>query len=157
MSEQHFWMIYFILLLPRLKDDDYMLLSTLEIVQIHEVLLQKLRNKNNTSMELTEDTNGNTSLSEKGSEVNSTEEANKTTKSETLEDDVSFSDLEDEDNDLSSRLSSIRQRESSRVSSASEASDWIHLNERKANQSRHYSESEESNDWQAVGDVDLLS
>ncbi|CAI9285269.1 unnamed protein product [Lactuca saligna] len=69
MSEQHFWMIYFILLLPRLKDDDYMLLSTLEIVQIHEGLLQKLRNKNNTSMELTEDTNGNTSLSEKGSEV----------------------------------------------------------------------------------------
>ncbi|CAI9261969.1 unnamed protein product [Lactuca saligna] len=157
MSEQHFWMIYFILLLPRLKDDDYMLLSTLEIVQIHEVLLQKLRNKNNTSMELTEDTNGNKSLSEKGSEVNSTEEANKTTKSETHEDDVSFSDPEDEDTDLSSRLSGIRQRESSRVSSASEASDWVRLNERKANQSSHYSESEDSSDWQAVGDVDLLS
>ncbi|XP_023772443.1 uncharacterized protein LOC111921087 [Lactuca sativa] len=107
-------------------------------------------------MELTEDTNGNTSLSEKGSEVNSTEYAKKTTKSETHEDDVSFSDLEDEDNDLSSRSSGIRQRESSTVSLASEASDWVHLNERKANQSRHYSKSEESSDWQAVGDVSDL-
>ncbi|CAH1424027.1 unnamed protein product [Lactuca virosa] len=155
MSEQHFWMIYFILLLPRLKEDDYMLLSTPEIVEIREVLLQKLRNKNNTSMELSEDTKGNTSLSEKGSEVNSSEQANKSTKSEHHEDDVSFSDLEDEDNDLSGRLSGIRQRESSRVSSASETSDWVRLNERKTNQSRHYSESEESSDWQAVGDVDL--
>ncbi|KAI3790303.1 hypothetical protein L2E82_03252 [Cichorium intybus] len=159
MSEQQFWMIYFILLLPRLNEDDHMLLSTPEIVQIREVLLEKLRNKNNTPMDFSKDTNQNehvnTSLSEKGSEVNTSEEA-KTVKTENREDDLSFSDLEDEDNDLSGRFSGIRQTQSRRVSSASETSDWVRLNEQKTSRSRH-SESEESSDWQTVGvgDVDF--
>ncbi|KAL4589824.1 hypothetical protein LXL04_002734 [Taraxacum kok-saghyz] len=151
MSEQHFWMIYFILLLPRLNEDDYTLLSTPEIVEIREVLLQKLRNKNNTPMEFSEGRNererGNTSLSEKGSEVNSSEQA----RTGNHEDDVSFSDLEDEENEVSGRLSGNRQRESRRVSSASETSDWVRLNERRSSRSRH-SESEESSDWVGVGD-----
>ncbi|KVH93745.1 hypothetical protein Ccrd_004205 [Cynara cardunculus var. scolymus] len=180
MSEQEFWVIYFILLLPRLNEDECRLLSTPEIVQVREVLLQKLRKKN-APMEFSETENPrepeNRNSSEKGFQVNSSERikisgdtsANrmKTENNENCElseqhheDDVSFSDLEDEDNDLSGRLSGIRQTQSSNLSSASESGDWIRLNEtqggeRKARTHERRSESEGSSDWLTVEDVDL--
>ncbi|KAL9242459.1 hypothetical protein vseg_016452 [Gypsophila vaccaria] len=44
-SDLQFWMIYFILLLPRLNDDDLELLSTPQIVKARETLLMMLREK----------------------------------------------------------------------------------------------------------------
>ncbi|MFS7991412.1 putative BSD domain-containing protein [Helianthus anomalus] len=154
MSEQQFWLIYFILLVPQLNEDDCRLLSTPEILQMHEALLQKLRNKKNTPI-ATEDT-----LDEKGSMVNITKPessseidnaAANTTKSKNRASDVCFSDIEDEE---------FKQTQSSRVSSASENSDWVRIGgTSKANRSRYrgrQSESEESSsDWHAVEDLDL--
>ncbi|KAL2500675.1 BSD domain-containing protein [Forsythia ovata] len=50
-SHGKFWMIYFILLLPRLNEDDLKLLSTPEVVEMRESLLQKLQNKSNAPQE----------------------------------------------------------------------------------------------------------
>ncbi|KNA22935.1 hypothetical protein SOVF_029330 [Spinacia oleracea] len=44
-SEKQFWMIYFILLLPRLNEEDLELLSTPDIVEARETLLMMLRAK----------------------------------------------------------------------------------------------------------------
>ncbi|KAI7728562.1 hypothetical protein M8C21_001080 [Ambrosia artemisiifolia] len=142
MSEQHFWMIYFVLLVPRLNVDDYRLLSTPE---------------KNTPAECSDDTHD-----EKGSVVSSTEQsenplqdnATDRMKNKNSEDDVSFSDLDDE------TLSGIKQTQSCRFSSASENSDWVRLGgTSRANRSIHRerrSESEgSSSDWHAVEDVDL--
>ncbi|KAJ0724320.1 putative BSD domain superfamily protein [Helianthus annuus] len=153
MSEQQFWMIYFIMLVPQLNEDDCRLLSTPEILQMHEALLRKLRNKKNTPI-ATEDT-----LDEKGSMVNitkpesssETDNAANMTKNKNRTSDVCFSDIEDEE---------FKQTQSSRVSSASENSDWVRIGgTSKTNRSRYrgrQSESEESSsDWHAVEDLDL--
>ncbi|KAJ0865006.1 hypothetical protein HanRHA438_Chr12g0535961 [Helianthus annuus] len=152
-SEQQFWMIYFIMLVPQLNEDDCRLLSTPEILQMHEALLQKLRNKKNTPI-AAED-----ALNEKGSMVNitkpesssETDNAANTTKNKNRTSEVCFSDIEDEE---------FKQTQSSRVSSASENSDWVRIGgTSKANRSRYrgrQSESEESSsDWHAVEDLDL--
>ncbi|XP_028117201.1 14-3-3 protein 10-like [Camellia sinensis] len=47
LSEEKFWMIYFILLLPRLHEHDAKLLSTPEIVEARQILLQKLYENRN--------------------------------------------------------------------------------------------------------------
>ncbi|XP_028105994.1 uncharacterized protein LOC114305071 [Camellia sinensis] len=47
LSEEKFWMIYFILLLPRLHEHDAKLLSTPEIVEARRILLQKLYENRN--------------------------------------------------------------------------------------------------------------
>nr|XP_043625170.1 uncharacterized protein LOC122596624 [Erigeron canadensis] len=148
-SEEHFWMIYFILLLPRLDEDGYRLLSTPEVVHVREVLLEKLRNKKNTPTGISEDTPNET-----GSQViknplhqvtgTSTETGNATNriKTENREEDESFSDVQ-----------------STRLSSASENSDWVRLSESSKTIRSTYrerrSESEESSDWHAVEDGDL--
>ncbi|PWA41302.1 BSD domain-containing protein [Artemisia annua] len=97
--------------------------------------------------------NQKNTLEEKGSTVNSTKQSegdqtgdvtNRMTKNKNHEDDVSFSDVE---------------IQSSRLSSASENSDWVRLSAKaKANRSTYrerHSESEESSDWHAVEDTDL--
>uniref|UniRef100_A0A2C9UKI1 BSD domain-containing protein n=1 Tax=Manihot esculenta TaxID=3983 RepID=A0A2C9UKI1_MANES len=78
------------------------------------------------------------------------------------EEDVSFSDLEDDDNDLSSRLSSSRQAQG--IIRAPSSTDWVQLNEssevgsdpQKARQSisRERDSDVESNDWLKVDDFD---
>ncbi|KAI3814638.1 hypothetical protein L1987_14281 [Smallanthus sonchifolius] len=155
MSEQRFWMIYFILLVPRLNEDDCRLLSTPDILQMHEVLLQKLRNKNTPiATGFSEDT-----PNEKGSMVNrtktesshETDNATNMIKNKNREDDVYFSEVEDEE---------VKQTLSSRFSSASENSDWVRVSgTSKASRSMYRgrrSESEESSsDWHAVEDVDI--
>ncbi|GKA76217.1 BSD domain-containing protein [Tanacetum coccineum] len=139
MSKEQFWMIYFILLIPRLNEDDFRLLSTPEIDQVREVLLQQLRNQKNTH-----DEKGSTVNSTKQSEGDQTGDATNRLKNKIHEDDVSFSDVE---------------IQSSRLSSASENSDWVRLSAKaKANRSTYrerHSESEESSDWHAVEDTDL--
>ncbi|PWA75641.1 BSD domain-containing protein [Artemisia annua] len=122
MSGEQFWLIYFILLIPRLNEDDFRLLSTPEIDQVREVL-QQLRNQKNTH-------------DEKGSMVNSTKQSEG-----------------DQTGDAQIEI------QSSRLSSASENSDWVRLSAKaKANRSTYrerHSESEESSDWHAVEDTDL--
>ncbi|PWA50372.1 BSD domain-containing protein [Artemisia annua] len=136
MSGQQFWLIYFILLIPRLNEDDSRLLSTPEIDQVREVLLQQQKN--------THDEKGSMVNSTKQSEGDQTGDATNRLKNKNNEDDVSFSDVE---------------IQSSRLSSASENSDWVRLSAKaKANRATYrerHSESEESSDWHAVEDTDL--
>ncbi|KAF2310590.1 hypothetical protein GH714_015087 [Hevea brasiliensis] len=79
-----------------------------------------------------------------------------------IEEDVSFSDLEDDDNGLSSRLSGSRQAQD--IIRAPSPTDWVQLNEssgagggpQKARQSisREKDSDGESNDWLKVDDFD---
>ncbi|KAH0654310.1 hypothetical protein KY289_031988 [Solanum tuberosum] len=55
LSDQQFWMIYFVLLLPRLNGNDLELLSTPEIVEVRETLLQQLQNKKDPQPEESKD------------------------------------------------------------------------------------------------------
>ncbi|KAL6974115.1 hypothetical protein U1Q18_028298 [Sarracenia purpurea var. burkii] len=83
--------------------------------------------------------------------------------------DVSFSDMEDDDNDLSDRLSISRSRKSEWVSSPNGSNEWVRLNEnsvtrgggQKQGQSSTFqekdSEGEDSTGWLTVDEVDLDS
>ncbi|XP_076902219.1 uncharacterized protein LOC143556889 [Bidens hawaiensis] len=137
MNEQQFWMIYFILLVPRLNENDRCLLLTPEILQMHEDTKGSMVNRAKT----------------KASGEVEVDDATNTMKNKKREDDVCFTDVEDEE---------YKQTQSSRVSSASENSDWIRVGgggTSKANRSRYHerrSESEgSSSDWHAVEDGDL--
>lgn len=78
------------------------------------------------------------------------------------EEEISFSDLEDDDNDLSHRSSDLRQAVEN--SSPGGASDWVKLSgssteiqigQQKSGQSKEKdSEGEESSDWLTVDDFD---
>ncbi|KAM0017999.1 putative BSD domain superfamily protein [Helianthus debilis subsp. tardiflorus] len=156
MTEQQFWIIYFVLLVPRLNADDYRLLSTPQIVRVRETVLQKLRNNKNMatgcSCSCSDDTRD-----EKGSMVNSysTEQSENpfqdAATNRKSEDDVSFNDLDDETS------SGVKRTQSWRFSSASENSDWVRLGGTlKVKRCERRSESEgSSSDWHAVEDVDL--
>ncbi|XP_021987052.1 uncharacterized protein LOC110883646 [Helianthus annuus] len=155
MTEQQFWIIYFVLLVPRLNADDYRLLSTPQIVRVREMVLRKLRNNKNMptgcSCSCSDDTRD-----EKGSMVNSTEQSENpfqdaATNRKSEEGDVSLSDLDDETS------SGVKRIQSCRFSSASENSDWVRLGGTlKVKRCERRSESEESSsDWHAVEDVDL--
>ncbi|KAK2965435.1 hypothetical protein RJ640_017075 [Escallonia rubra] len=246
LTEEQFWMIYFILLLPRLNEDDFKLLSTpearlflhmpnfvyfckmdwlyyddrysgfifsnmlmttekteksnfyfLSIVEVREVLLQRLRDKKINPLGTPEETE-TVDSSQKGDKLRSTkgvsspsdafklpiqvmntvegvetyehenieqrsgeEEKDRSTfadarKGPKSEEEVSFSDLEDDDNNLSGRLSGFRKAESS----CSESNEWVRLNKdvrRRVSQSTSRekdSEGESSNEWLAVDDID---
>ncbi|KAK9706217.1 hypothetical protein RND81_07G111500 [Saponaria officinalis] len=227
-SEQQFWMIYFILLLPRLNDDDLELLSTPQIVDARETLLMMLRMKkdeeNNSEnshpynsstldnkvdaeaknissvrdattienpISLSKDSNESDTVDKKlagiedastatstqydpadgkagdpkSREVPSSEvpKAHENPKSFQTEDDVSFSDLEeDDDHDLRNRETSSGSYQIKRNSSTEGSTDWVRLNEgtreshvRGQSSSRERdSEGEESTDWLTVDDFD---
>ncbi|XP_015083020.1 uncharacterized protein LOC107026534 [Solanum pennellii] len=55
LSDLQFWMIYFVLLLPRLSGNDLELLSTPEIVEVRETLLQQLQSKKDPQPEESKD------------------------------------------------------------------------------------------------------
>ncbi|KAJ7956746.1 putative BSD domain-containing protein [Quillaja saponaria] len=198
-----FWMIYFLLLLPRLNERDFDLLSTLKIVEARDLLLQKLLNKRNEEVKnagnpgtlgITQDkeasqrgrrtipsqeteieteivnaTNGlgiNDDGDNKDTEQ-SLEDTDTSTTSLTAQkkleydEDVSFSDLEDEESDHSDRLSGHRGSHDIRCSSPSGSSDWVQLNESSETRvgkqkSRHLKENsgDESSDWLTVDDFD---
>ncbi|MFS7982108.1 hypothetical protein Hanom_Chr10g00958851 [Helianthus anomalus] len=152
MTEQQFWIIYFVLLVPRLNADDYRLLTNPQIVRVRETVLQKLSNNKNmpTGCSCSDDTHD-----EKGSMVNSTEQSENPFQEAATnwksEDDVSVSDLDDETS------SGVKRTQSCRFSSASESSDWVRLGgTSKVKRCERRSESEESSStWHAVEDVDL--
>ncbi|KAL3532294.1 hypothetical protein ACH5RR_005815 [Cinchona calisaya] len=201
LSDGQFWMIYFVLLLPRLNEIDMELLSTSEIIEVRETLLQKLQNKS-TQVE----TSGNSEAVDTpavGHEIGATQGEERLSEQKDIaagerevetgktggkledkhagqgksldhqklsknEDDVSFSDLEDDDNDLSDRVSGFRSTQSGRGSSASESNEWVRLTENSEVQGAQNksglstirgkdSEGEESSDWLAVDDIDLDS
>ncbi|XP_021741783.1 putative uncharacterized protein DDB_G0289963 [Chenopodium quinoa] len=224
--EKQFWMIYFILLHPRLNnDEDLELLSTPEIVEARETLLTMLQAKkskdissenpqsgssnnegdipmiNSQSAEdVTTSENSNASESVKGTESNNSkkileaedgcsfsfndhnesdakpdkwEEKEKSVSIGTSaaapkqfqsEDDVSFSDLEDDDNDLPNRLSSSGPSQSKGTSSPEGSNEWVRLNEnvevRGSEVKGHStlrdrdSEGEDSTGWLTVDDFD---
>ncbi|GMI97654.1 hypothetical protein like AT2G10950 [Hibiscus trionum] len=205
LGDERFWMIYFILLLPRLNEHDFDLLSTPEVVETRDSLLQKLRNNKNAqteessldasqeSGEFCETIQENVPPSEEkvseivnaaeGLEITSgednteqwAEEADISSGSSVScknnlehEEDVSFSDLEDNDNYLSNRVSVPKSKHHGSAPSSSGSSDWVQLNKRpetrgglqKAGQwnSRDkHSEGEESNDWLTDDDfVDVV-
>ncbi|KAK3038067.1 hypothetical protein RJ639_032046 [Escallonia herrerae] len=207
LTEEQFWMIYFILLLPRLNEDDFKLLSTPEaslflhmpnfIIEVREVLLQRLRDKKIDPLGTPEETE-TVDSSQKGDKLRSTQGVSSPSDADKLpiqvmntvegveiyehenteqrsgeaekdrstfadaqkgpksEEEVSFSDLEDNDNDLSGRLSGFRKAESS----CSESNEWVRLNKdvrRRVGQSTSRekdSEGESSSEWLAVDDID---
>lgn len=79
------------------------------------------------------------------------------------EDDISFSDLEGNESDISSRSSGLRPAQAIRGCSPSGSNDWVRLNRSSAIDSGHQrtgtlkekdSEGEESNDWLTVDKFD---
>ncbi|KAK8682966.1 hypothetical protein V6N13_039043 [Hibiscus sabdariffa] len=204
LGEERFWMIYFILLLPRLNERDFELLSTPEVVATRDALLQKLQNNKNaetgnSSLDASQEsgkfggkTQENVSSEERVNEIVNAAEGLEITSGEDNaeqwieeadissgssvrvennlehEEDVSFSDLEDEDNYLSNRVSAPKSKQHKKAPSSSGSNDWVQLNNRpeahgnlqKAGQSSSrdkYSEGEESNDWLTDDDfVDVV-
>lgn len=201
LGDNRFWMIYFILLLPRLNEEDFELLSTPKIIATRNTLLQKLQTTRNVQVG-----NNTSDASQKSSEIGGTQEENigsrekdvtkivNATKDLEIEDeenteqwleeddtdtgfsvstrkeihheeDVSFSDLEDESNDRPGRLSARRSAEGTKAISPSGSSDWVQLHESsmhrgdleracRSTTSRDKDSEGESSDWLAVDDFD---
>ncbi|KAJ4831044.1 hypothetical protein Tsubulata_001778 [Turnera subulata] len=163
MGDEQFWMVYFILLLPRLSEHDSDVLSTPQIIETRNVLLQKLKDKRNVKVESSENSDTfhsqvTETLGENiPSRVKETEIVNAMeglaideeennqwlgdtdvdTNASSLdnqkrllhEEDVSFSDLEDDDNELSTRQSASRRAQGVRDPSPSGSSDWVQCSE----------------------------
>lgn len=177
MSNGKFWLIYFILLLPRLNEEDLKLLSTPQVAEARETLLKKLHNKTD------EETSENPGLSDDAKDA-SAETVNPTPQRKSIdetesgdpskevdtrpfidtqkqslnEEDVSFSDLEDEDDDPSDKPSAPRGSTSDKA--------WVQLDESSGSQGAKQkadhnaskdkeSEGEDSNDWLTVDDTDF--
>ncbi|OMO81237.1 hypothetical protein CCACVL1_12524 [Corchorus capsularis] len=201
MGEERFWMIYFILLLPRLNERDFELLSTPEarVVETRDALLQKLQNNKKAPVE----NSSSLTTSEESSEISETKQENVSSQVSEIvnaaeglkiagednaeqwfeeeednssgssvnvrknleqEEDVSFSDLEDEDTYISNRDSASKSTQDVKVSSPSGSSDWVQLNKggsQKPGQSSSRdkdSEGGESNGWITDDDfVDITS
>nr|XP_023927642.1 uncharacterized protein LOC112039033 [Quercus suber]POE91654.1 hypothetical protein CFP56_18606 [Quercus suber] len=176
MSEEQFWIIYFILLLPRLSEHDFELLSTSKILEARDVLLQKLQknaqleNENSKTLDRSQDSSkvskpqgenmqsdlkvdstdirraevatddeGNTEkwLEEEDIETGTSVHAqNKVEQEEDHEEDVTFSDLEDDDNDLSNRLSCLSLKQQ-KEGHSNGCSDWVQLNRSPETQCGH--------------------
>ncbi|KAM6553353.1 hypothetical protein CsatB_014115 [Cannabis sativa] len=191
MSQEIFWMVYFILLVPRLSGHDFELLSTPKIVEARDVLLQKLQKNREAQSETSENSEvpnasqGPIQVSKKEGKENPSSNVNEkfevlpkeqpedkeivhssgsaadstSLKFET-EDDISFSDLEDDDSEVSRKLSEDKRGQDGRSSSANESNDWVQLSKspearKNSTQSREKdSEGEESSDWLNVDDFD---
>ncbi|KAL4654164.1 hypothetical protein ACB092_01G358300 [Castanea dentata] len=206
MSEEQFWIIYFILLLPRLSEQDFELLSTSKILEVRDVLLQKLQknahleNENSKTLDRSQDSskasepqgeNMQSDLKVDSTDIRRAEVAmdneentekwleeedidtgtsvraqNNVEHEEDHEEDVSFSDLEDDDNDLSNRLSCLSLKQQ-KEGHSNGCNDWVQLNRSPETQCGHGqqkegesnirdkdSEGEDSNDWLTVDDFD---
>ncbi|XP_039051353.1 uncharacterized protein LOC120192679 [Hibiscus syriacus] len=165
MGEERFWMIYFILLLPRLNEHDFELLSTPEVVETRDALLQKLQNNKNaqtenSSLDASEESGKfggtvqeNVSSEERVCEIVNAAEGLEITSGEDSaaqwveeadissgssvrvehnlehEEDVSFSDLEDDDNYHSNRVSLPKSKQHDKAPSSG-SNDWVQLKKR---------------------------
>ncbi|KAL1335088.1 uncharacterized protein LOC107640392 isoform X2 [Arachis ipaensis] len=199
MNVEKFWMIYFLLILPRLNQHDFELLSTPKIVEARDVLLLKLEEKKDSEAGVCEkqrtasDTNEDgrdgilrETISSEPSEIVTeftnaekvleVDEISSTTEnwledkdidvtslasSHTKlhhEEDVSFSDLDDDKSYSSDRISGHREAQDRRGSSPDGSSDWVQLHEgssrgggwHKAIHSKGKDSEDESNDWLTV-------
>ncbi|XP_004508455.1 uncharacterized protein [Cicer arietinum] len=192
MNVEKFWMIYFLLILPRLNQHDFERLSTPKIVEARDVLLQKLEERKDmkvgecdklgvvdTRQEGTEDSgtesitfDQNQILTEvtkaaKGLEIDDTISSEKWLTDTDIdatsltsctkhqqEEDMSFSDLEEDGSYSSDKLSG--HGEAIRGSSPDGSSDWVQLREserggrQKAIRLKGKDSEDESNDWLAV-------
>ncbi|KAI9117496.1 hypothetical protein K1719_011662 [Acacia pycnantha] len=172
MNVEKFWMIYFLLLLPRLNQHDLEFLSTPKIVEARDALLQKLQEKKDRQVEECDQSNPDQEHREDSvmGRENIPLEKNQTGKKDAAKgvqiddtEDVSFSDLEDDCSDLSDRTSSHRRRaQGTRGSSPEGSSDWVQLSEnsergggsrrRPAAHSKGKDSGDESSDWLDVDD-----
>ncbi|KAK6125345.1 hypothetical protein DH2020_040914 [Rehmannia glutinosa] len=176
MSDSCFWKIYFVLLHPRLDKQDAELLSTPQIVEARASLGHELKNRNVTKQEdlsgkksLDPEENAISSIFESGSlnvsveKEDGSDDADDWLKEETSEvggavgntipieneDDVSFSDLEEEDD--GDAPSSFRK---SSYSSDKDSRDWVQLGKSSSDkESANAHETKESNDWLDVDDI----
>ncbi|XP_043699443.1 uncharacterized protein LOC122650181 [Telopea speciosissima] len=82
MNEQRFWMIYFILLHPRLNEHDSKLLSTPQIIEARDSLLQKLQKRVNEQVESSKNGDSSIEVSDKGTNIH--EESNPVQEKEVL-------------------------------------------------------------------------
>nr|DAD45004.1 TPA_asm: hypothetical protein HUJ06_003234 [Nelumbo nucifera] len=82
MNEGHFWMIYFIMLYPRINEDDRRLLSTAQIVETRERLLQELQARKNTQLENPKNDDSHVEVSNEGCTIQ--EENNEVQEKESL-------------------------------------------------------------------------
>ncbi|KAG9141547.1 hypothetical protein Leryth_019057 [Lithospermum erythrorhizon] len=194
MSEGHFWMIYFTILLPRFNESDRAYLSTPEIVELRETLMSKLQSDKNTVVDSPENSEADISIEEdvqdgkEGQEllieeiiaadtpgvpreadgVNS-DKPEQWVEGEGGLEELSFSDLEDVDTDLSDGQARLRSGLQGAASALSERLEWIQLDERSAAHSSDHqkasqsmlpgkdSEGEDSNGWDHVDDADIES
>ncbi|KAL0559288.1 hypothetical protein IC582_003889 [Cucumis melo] len=173
MSNGIFWMIYFILLLPRFDPPDFELLATSEIVEARNILLDKFQRKEKQQVNSEDSCDNNLVCGTQQKEENmvSEEKPNSAQTVEGLEtedgvggntnqqlakadseiykaakervirvEDVSFSDIEEEDGERS---------HSRRISSSTESSDWVQLHE-----SQDSKEGGDSSDWFDVDEFD---
>lgn len=169
LKDEQFWMIYFILLLPRLDDNDLEILSSPEIVRVREMLLQQLQSKKNTQSATTNEPetlqrpldgekqplNTDTAAEPGNAGVDVETLTHGSSKNQTRDaEDVSFSDLEDDDTDSHNK----------KVSSSSDSPEWIRLKENSNVRATQQitsrgkdSEGEESGDWLTVDDTDFDS
>lgn len=199
LKEEHFWMIYFILLHPRLSEQDSELLSTPEILDARDILLQMVQKRTNAHLQTSqaddaslEANDSSKGVQEEYSPVEEKEVLAETVNAEHEEDadvdkwleeddettgtgyngqnqlgngqEVSFSDLEDDDNDTGSRQGGASPAQNTR-SSPNDSSGWIQLSEnsdsvggrKKATgqTSREKdSEGEDSNEWLTIDEFD---
>ncbi|KAI3982138.1 hypothetical protein MKX01_019044 [Papaver californicum] len=166
MSEDRFWMIYFIMLYPRLSESDAMLLTTSQIVEARRVLLHNLQNKSDAGVQgfiskvddvegsnMDSNTRGDVRTilqkevlaeSTRQENVDEQENVDQWLEEEDVEtgtslaslkqlgndEDVSFSDLEDDDNDAST--SPTCKAQNAQDCSPSNSNDWLQLSENSA-------------------------
>lgn len=177
LGEEIFWMIYFIFLLPRLNEHDFVLLSSPKVVDTRDILLEKLQKSRNGQVnnsgesDVSEITNAAQGLKIHDVESpeqwweeadNSSDTSFAAQKKLGHEEDVSFSDLEDDENELSDR-SPARKPIPGTKASPSGSNDWVQLNtspdlrgsqKARISTSRDKDSEGESSDWLAVDDYD---
>ncbi|KAL8129614.1 hypothetical protein V2J09_018769 [Rumex salicifolius] len=183
LSEKQFWMIYFILLLPRLNENSLNILSTPEIVEARSTLLTMLQHKRNSGLpdsvkkhredgsSKAESSNASGEIQQteiQGIEKSSEEEEDGNTDSSDAqrrlhsEDQISFSDLEDDDTDVSTRRYSSGRGRDAGTSSPDGSSDWVRLDKSAENSRRRSREGKPSSqsrdseveDWLTIDEFD---
>ncbi|KAG7640712.1 BSD domain [Arabidopsis suecica] len=166
MDDEHFWLIYFILLMPRLNGHDFELLATCKVFETRDQLLLKLQKKETASSKSTtghetpeegssretETVEGviekieNLKIEQREISDESSEEQRRSFRDEEV---ISFSDLDVDD--LSEKPSPNRSTLKRPASNAS-GSSWVQLSK---SQVGHSKDSEgDSSDWLPIGDSD---
>lgn len=198
-TEERFWMIYFVLLHPRLNKHDSELLSTSQIVEVRNVLLETMQARNNAHVQTSTVDDLSLQVKDKGNYAQDecsmghekellAETANAGHQEDTdvdrwleedvetgtsfngrnpiiNEQDVTFSDLEDDDSDTLSRQGERSPTQNVHSASPNGSLGWVQLSEssevgdgRKKGlhpaAGEKDSEGEESNEWLTIDEFD---